>query len=131
LEHYPDSLVEFIHEQPPGMKMLLRSGNKSSPGMFEQVMAKLATSLWMDVEWVRPDEGLGRAGTFLRDVELARKADLVLCYFDTIEISGGTAHIVEKAMDQEVPVYAYGFDGSTFQRIGELDPQNRWGKRVP
>lgn len=119
--------MTWLHDRPPGMKMLLRSGNHSEPGLFEQVMAKLGSSLWMDIEWVKPDPGSGRAGTFIRDVELVRMADLVLCFFSGTEISGGTAHVVEKAIDLEVPVYAYGFDGSTFHRIGEHDPDNRWG----
>ena len=109
------------------MRMLLRRGYKTEPAMFEQAMAMLGTSLWMDVEWVKPEPDLGRAGTFLRDVELVKRADLVLCFFDKPEISGGTAHVVEKAIDQEVPVYAYGFDGLRFQRVGEHDPDNRWG----
>jgi len=112
------------------MRVLLRAGNKTDPGLFEQVMAKLATSLWMDIEWVKPEPELGRAGTFLRDVEYAKKADLVLAFFQGTEMGGGTAHVVEKAIDQEVPVYAYGFDGRSFQRIGEHDPDNRWGDSV-
>lgn len=111
--------------------MLLRSGNRSDPGLFEQVMAKLAQTLWLNVEWVRPDPELGRSGTFLRDVELVRKADLVLAYFDTTSMSGGTAHVVEKAQDQDVPVYAWGFTGKSFIRIGEHDPHDAWGKNIP
>jgi hypothetical protein len=120
-----------VNSLPTSATILLRRGNKSEPGMFEQVMAKLASVLWINVEWFRPQPTEGRAGTYLRDVEYVRQADLVLAYFSTREMSGGTGHVVEKAVDQDVPVYAYGFDGQRFGRIGEHDSHNAWGGRVP
>jgi hypothetical protein len=95
------------------------------------VMAKLAAMYWLDVEWVRPDPEDGRGATFLRDADLARRADLVLCYFDTTEMSGGTGHVVEAATDAETPVYAWGFTGTSFERIGEHDPLGIWSDSVP
>jgi len=107
----------------------------------------LAAELWMDVEWVRPDldEPLSptedgsirsladesRARVYLRDLEYVRKADLVLAYFSTTETSGGTGHVVEKAIDQDVPVYSWGLDGTRFVRIGEHDPFGAWASFVP
>jgi hypothetical protein len=113
------------------MVMLLRAPNKSDPGLFEQVMAKLAFTLWLDVEWFRPDPEAGRGAVFLRDVELARSADLVLAYFSSTSATGGTFHVVEKATDIEVPVYAYGLGPSGFVRIGEHDPHGTWAMSVP
>lgn len=130
---YPESLIRFISDLPASSVLLLRSGNKSEPGIFEQMIAKLAITLWLDVEWFRPDPENGKGATFIRDVELVKSADLVLAYFSTTTIIGGTAHVVEKAIDQDVPVYAYGFttqDGG-YVRIGEHDPDDRWGKTVP
>lgn len=94
-------------------------------------MAKAAAMYWLDVEWVRPNPEDGPGATFLRDLELARRADLVLCYFDSTSMSGGTAHVVEAATDQETPVYAWGFTGSSFERIGENDPNDIWSSSVP
>jgi len=94
-------------------------------------MAKLAISLWLDVEWFRPDPIGGKGATFLRDIELVRSVDLVLAYFSTTTLIGGTAHVVEKAMDLETPVYAYGFTGDGFMRVGEHDPHDAWGRSVP
>jgi hypothetical protein len=128
---YPDSLIAFVAGLPASSKLLLRSGNKSEPGLFEQMIAKLAITLWLDVEWFRPDPAGGRGATFERDLELVRSSDLVLAYFSTTTIIGGTAHVVEKAIDQDVPVYAYGFTGDGYIRVGEHDPDDRWGKSVP
>lgn len=115
-------------------------------------MAKLAAHLWMDVEWVRPDldEPLpptedgsirspadeSRARVYIRDMEYVRRADLVMAYFSTTEMSGGTGHVVEKAVDQDVPVYSWGLEeghpgGRRFIRIGEHDPFGAWASSVP
>ena len=131
LEVYPDALVAWIQGQPADSTLILRRGNKSDPGLFEQVMAKLAQTLWLSVEWSMPDPELGRSGTFVRDVELVRKVDLVLAYFDTTEMSGGTAHVVEKAIDQDVPVFAWGLTKKGFVRVGEHDPHGSWSQSVP
>lgn len=94
-------------------------------------MAKLALTLWMDVEWFRPDLEAGKGATFLRDVELVRSADLVLAYFSTTTLIGGTAHVVEKAIDLDVPVFAYGLSDGRFIRVGEHDPNGSWQSSVP
>lgn len=117
---------------PHDTAVLLRSGNKAQPGLFERVMAMACQELWwFTVEWIRPDPELGREGTFLRDVELSRRCDLMLAFFATDEITGGTGHCVEKAMDLGRPVYAWGLRDGAFVRIGEHDPGNAWGNSVP
>lgn len=131
LDRFPESLVHFIADQPPNMVMLLRAPNKKDPGVFEQAMAKAALTMWLDVEWFRPDPENGRGGTFLRDVEMVRSADVVLAYFSSTTATGGTAHVVEKATDVETPVYAYGLSASGFVRIGEHDPHAAWASSVP
>lgn len=120
-------LLDFLANQPKDTVILLRRGNKAPPGPFEEVVMKFASMMWLEVEWVRPDPEDGPGAVFLRDVEMASRSDLVLCFFDTTQMSGGTAHVVEAAMSKEVPVYAWGFDGSSFKRIGEWDPDERWG----
>ena len=111
--------------------VLLRRGNKAEPGLFEQVMAKLAATLWLDVEWVRPDAEGGRGAVFQRDYEMVSRADVVLCYFDTTSMSGGTQHVVDAAIDRETPVYAWGFTGTSFERVGEFDREDIWASSVP
>jgi hypothetical protein len=111
--------------------VLLRRGNKADPGIFEQVMAETAVTMWLDVEWVRPEEDGGRGAVFLRDYDLVSRADLVLCYFDTTSMSGGTQHVVEAAIDRDTPVYAWGFSGLSFERVGEFDREDIWAGSVP
>jgi len=128
---YPDTLIAFVSRQPSDTTLLLRRGNKSKPGLFEQVMAELASKLWLDVEWVRPEEDGGPGAVFQRDYELVSRSDLVLCYFHTTDMSGGTQHVVEAAIERETPVYAWGFTGSSFERVGEFDREDIWASSVP
>jgi hypothetical protein len=127
LEFYPDWLVDFLSELPADTVILLRRGNQRDPGLFETVMAKLAlTHLWLDVRWMRPDPEQGRSAVFLRDVEMVKEADLVLAFLSSDTMTGGTGHVVEKAMELDIPVYAYGLSSGQFVRIGEYDPHEAW-----
>jgi hypothetical protein len=90
-------------------------------------MAKLASVLWMDVTWYRPDPTQGASATFQRDFELGGDAGLVLFFFSDTAMTGGTGHVVECAMSKDTPVYAWGFDEEKgFVRIGEYDPNGMW-----
>lgn len=134
--HYPDALIKFLSDLPEDSTVLLRRGNKSDPGLFEQVMAKACSLLWMSVEWFTPDPEDGKGATFLRDVRMVESADLVLAYFASPQLSGGTMHVVEAAVSKDTPVYAWGLDiGLTplgaFRRIGEWDEAERWSGSVP
>jgi hypothetical protein len=62
---------------------------------------------------------------------MTRRADLVLCYFSLPRMEGGTEHIVEKALDAQVPVYSWGLDRDHFVRIGEHDADAIWSEFVP
>ncbi len=93
-------------------------------------MAAFCRANGVDYEWVMPDPIGGREATYVRDVEMTRRADLVLCFFSSDRMEGGTEHIVEKALDVQTPVYSWGFDGRQFIRIGEHDPDNVWGELV-
>lgn len=124
--------MRFLESQPSNATIVLRRGNKSEPGVFEQYIAEVAVSdLWMNVEWMRPDPEHGRGATFLRDLEFVERADVVLCFFDKPEMSGGTQHVVEAAIDKDTPVYAWGFTDDGFIRIGEHDPDDVWASSVP
>lgn len=106
----------------------MRAPNKGEPGKFEQAMNEMARVLWMSVEWFRPDLELGAGAVFHRDIDMVKSADLVLAYFSGPVIIGGTAHVVQAAIDFDTPVFAYGLDNARFIRIGEHDPTNAWGR---
>lgn len=85
------------------------------------------------IRYCVPEEG-GREQVFFRDIEMVAAADVVICVFDEARpMEGGTGHVVEKAQDRTVPVYAYAYVTETgrLSRIGEWDPDNAWGDRVP
>jgi len=104
---------------------------KSRPGLFEMAMAAYCMAHGINYEWVMPDPAGGREATYNRDIEFARRADLILCFFADEKMSGGTEHVVEKALDVGTPVYSWGLHGDEFKRIGEHDPDNLWGDLVP
>jgi hypothetical protein len=94
-------------------------------------MAKACSLLWLNVEWFAPDAEEGKGATFLRDVRMVESADLVLAYFESCAMTGGTQHVVEAAISKDTPVYAWGLDPSGFKRIGEWDEGERWAGSVP
>jgi len=87
----------------------------------------------MPYELYRPGGGVGRAGVFFRDIEMVSESDLVLALFpESDPMEGGTAHVVEKAQDQRVPVYAYTVDDDLkLHRLGEWDADEAWSHTVP
>lgn len=92
----------------------------------------VCSKLGIPVEMFMPEEG-GRDQVFFRDIEMVREADLVIAVFsENAPMEGGTAHVVEKAQDRRVPVYAYTDDGEgQWTRLGEWDPDDAWAHRVP
>jgi hypothetical protein len=117
--------------------LLLRHGISTQPSQFDFSVAMSAKLLDWPVRWYIPEPG-GRDQVFYRDIEMVRDADVVLAFFaNGAVMEGGTAHVVEKAQDARVPVYAYeweveyGGDNGHFVRVGEHDPDNTWVRRVP
>jgi nucleoside 2-deoxyribosyltransferase len=100
--------------------------------MFESTIYLVCAQLSVPVELFKPEPG-GRDQVFFRDIEMVREADLVICVFNEgSPMEGGTAHVVEKAQDRRVPVYAYTDDGDGhWSRLGEWDPEDTWAHRVP
>lgn len=131
LKGVPETLFKFLDTLPTGSHVMLRRGLKSKPGLFEQAVAAYLRLHKIDYWWIAPDPEGGREATYIRDVNMTRRADLVLCYFAADRMEGGTEHIVEKALDALTPVYSWGFDGVRFVRIGEHDPDNIWADIVP
>jgi hypothetical protein len=123
LEEVAGHLLRQMASFPPDTIILLRRGRTTGPGPFEKLVAMLAETLKIAIEWREPraDEG-GRSQTYLRDIELVGSADAVIAYFSEAQIMlGGTGHVVEKAIDQNVPVYAYAPIDGAVERVGEVE----------
>jgi hypothetical protein len=114
--------------------ILMRRGINTLPGRVESAIATAAKLMDWPIEWFVPEPG-GRDQVFFRDIEMVREADVVLCVFtETDPMAGGTGHVVEKAIDRRVPVYAYTADienPRVWHRLGEWDPDDAWASRVP
>lgn len=88
-------------------EILIRKPLTRSRRPFEAFVASLAGVLGLAVTDHVPEPG-GRQQVFLRDVEMVQAADGVIAYFpEDSEMTGGTGHVVEKALDQARPVRAY------------------------
>lgn len=109
----------------------MRRGRTTAPGRFEREIARVCALMGYDVKWFVPEPG-GRDQNYYRDIEMVAEADVCIAVFTEDEpMEGGTAHVVEKAQDARVPVYAYQWNGQMYQRVGEFDPDDIWSKVVP
>lgn len=146
----PRLLISFLASLPPDTTILLRRGVYTGPNLFEAQVEWLVDLLGLKLEWRQPvpvhrkvvagnrvlaeDDVLGREAVWDRDVAMCVDADLVLCFFPVRQVgdmTSGTVALVEKAVAQDTPVYAYALAGSGVQRVGEHDPDNAWADRVP
>ena len=68
----------------------------------------------------------GGADNFLRDIELVKDADEVLCFFDPATLhrtDTGTGHVVEVALNQKKPVRAFTTVNGGLVYVGADDGQ--------
>jgi hypothetical protein len=115
------ALVEKIKDPT----VIMRRGRQTEPGPLEETLAAECREIGVPIEWRIPAPG-GRDEVFFRDLDMVTKADLVLAVFSPERaMEGGTAHVIEKAIDLRVPAYAFTFDGS-LERVGEFDPDETW-----
>jgi hypothetical protein len=122
----PELLVQLVAERLPHDALyLLRRPLYSEPNRFEQIVAGFLVATGHAFGWMRPEPG-GRAAVFNRDITMVGKSDLVLAFFADDEMSGGTEHVVEKAMDQWIPAYSYGVRDGQYVLIGSFDPDDRF-----
>ena len=136
----PFMLIRFLGGLPNDAVVLLRCPYKigSLPGPFEKDVAALCDALNIPVEWRAPEPTLlspGRVSVYIRDIEMVAKASLVLLFFtneDALYGYSGTTHLMDKALDQNIPMYAYRVDDhGGVTRVGEHDPENAFGEMVP
>ena len=115
-----DALRAAEGTKPP--QILLRRPLHVAPNPFEIVMSIAAHARGYDVRWCYPDRRGGRAGTYVRDVHMVGMADLVLAFFTPGSLmNGGTGHVVQKAIDKDIPVQAYEIDEKGLRWVGSVE----------
>lgn len=115
-------ILRHMSQLPAHTKILLRKGMWTEPNPIEKLIADLAPTLGIDFEWCAPVSP-AREGVFLRDVTMIERSDALVVYFHPDHVmEGGTAHLVEKAMDRDTPTWAYTFsDKHGLERVGDID----------
>lgn len=119
--------VRELAELPDDSEVFLRKPTKKPASSFEMGVALIAIKLGLNVRWWEPGPG-GRQATFLRDVNMVGAADEVLAYFTEDEVMSelsGTAHVVEKALDQGRPCRAYAIVDGTLKWVGGSDQEGQ------
>ena len=118
-------VLKTLVSLPEDAVVLLRRGRTTPAGDFEVFTQALCLQLGINFEWCQPDEG-GREAVYLRDIDMVQKADAVVAYFDADSVmSGGTGHVVEKALDADKPTYAFAAMGQKgVDWVGGHEPAN-------
>lgn len=111
---------------PEHATVLLRHPLHRKPERFELMMERACEAMGFEVDWRRPEPG-GRHMVYYRDIEMVGSSDVVLAFFAADVMEGGTEHVVEKAIDQRVPVYSYGIRDERLVLLGSHDPDNIFG----
>ncbi len=136
----PFMLIRFLGGLPDDAVVMLRCPYTEGrlPGAFEKDVDALCDALNIPVEWHAPEPTIlspGRASVYIRDIDMVAKADLVLLFFtaeDALYGYSGTTHLQDKALDQNIPMYAYRVESDgRVERVGEHDPENAFGELVP
>ena len=112
-------IQEMSRNNPKPPRILLRRGLHSAISPFEAYVAELARLSGLEVQWCYPDRRGGREGTYVRDAHMVQMADHVIAFFtpETL-MAGGTGHVVQKALDKEIPVSAYEVDEDGLRWVG-------------
>lgn len=96
----------------------------------------LCALLGLRIRWCLPEPNekvAGRGSVFVRDLDMVHEADLVLAFVDEeADAYSGTAHLLDKAIEADRPVYGYHVDQEgRATRWGENDPDEHWVDMVP
>jgi hypothetical protein len=84
-------------------------------------VAHLCDEHELEVQWCYPDPRGGREGTYVRDAHMASMADHVIAFFTPNTLmAGGTGHVVNKAIDKDIPVSAYEIDEDGLRWVGSV-----------
>ena len=103
-------LIWELVQLPMDSVVLLRGPKKGIEARFEFATALACAELRIPVEWWRPD-GIGREATYQRDVDMVKSAHRVVGYFDgDTPMEGGTGHVLERALAEEIPCNAWVWD---------------------
>ena len=103
-------ILKHLTQLPPNSTALLRRPMDEDPSPIEKLIADLCPTLGIGVEWHSPEPG-GRTATFLRDLAMIERSDALIVYFDPKHImEGGTGHLADKALERDMPVWAYSWD---------------------
>jgi hypothetical protein len=135
----PRLLIRFLAALPEDAIILMRRGMHGQvPGPFEFDVAQLCHILHLKNVWFEPeptDRYPGRASVFMRDIDMVRNAELVILFVTPEEVEdvyAGTMHLLDKALDEQRPVYAYSVDqDGKVKRVGEWDPDHLYHDIAP
>jgi len=121
--HLATHLFSVLRDLPAESVVLLRAPrNPSEPvGKVEAVAAQMATDLHLYVELCFPPIAGGREGVFKRDYTMVERADMVVAYFSPDKImDGGTGHLIEAAINRDIPTEAWRLDeDGRLERVGD------------
>jgi hypothetical protein len=114
--------VKELAALPEHSEIQLRKPTTRPARVFEMTVAVCALTLGHSVQWWEPGPG-GRQATFLRDVAMVEASDEVIAYFtEDEEMTGGTGHVVEKALDRARLCRAYSIVDGDLKWVGGYDP---------
>lgn len=114
-------IVELLSKLPKDSTVMVRKPMTRSLRPFEAMVTSMAATMGLRAETFAPEPG-GRGKVFSRDIEMVAAADEVVAFFaDGDEMTGGTAHVVDKAIDQQKPVRAYAIAGPELRLIADED----------
>jgi hypothetical protein len=128
----PFELTEFLADYCPRPTLVvMRRPIKGRPGRFEQLVAEWCRMFdHLEHRWAMPEAGNGAGAAFRRDYDMVAGADLVLAFLTPDGMVGGTAHVVEAAIDRGSPVYSFIVGEESLTRLGEVDPTDSWGPLI-
>lgn len=133
-EPTPDALTEIglllAQEQP--VRVRVRSSTKSvitsefERAVTDLVHRMLASGFAVSFDCVTP-AAVGRRYNWLRDYALVDGADKVIAYFSRSGfMQGGTGHVVQAALNRNVPVEAWTHDDGGSMIALQDDGQELW-----
>lgn len=117
-------LMQLVAELPSTSIVLLRKPRNGPPNPFEAEVEHLVRLRGLVPLFMVPEAGRNRTGTFIRDIELVDNADAVLVFLSPDEDplgEGGTAHVLQKAIDAGKPLYAYAVMSDGLEWLGGVE----------